>query len=254
MFPLRDENPTELRPYVTLLLIGINVVVWLTLQGGGRGGAFLDSLCSFGSIPGELTGSLPAGTTVRLGDHACPIGGLGWQTVITSMFMHGGWLHLVGNMWFLWVFGNNIEDSMGHVRFVFFYLITGVVAAAAHVLADPASPIPTVGASGAISGVMGAYLLLYPKVRVHTLFFFVVFFKVIPLSAWVLLVWWFVLQVAMGAGSLGASGGGIAFWAHIGGFLAGLLLVRLFERKTLVEAKLTGKQLTREEVRDLGWF
>jgi membrane associated rhomboid family serine protease len=254
MFPLRDENPTELRPYVTLLIIGINVVVWLALQGGGRGGAFLDSLCSFGSIPGELTGSLPAGTTVRLGDYACPIGGLGWQTVITSMFMHGGWLHLGGNMLFLWVFGNNIEDSMGHVRFVFFYLITGVVAAAAHVLAAPSSPIPTVGASGAISGVMGAYLLLYPRVRVHTLFFFVVFFKVIPLSAWFLLVWWFVLQVAMGVGSVGASGGGIAFWAHIGGFLAGLLMVRLFERKTLVEAKLTGKQLTREEVRDLGWF
>jgi membrane associated rhomboid family serine protease len=254
MFPLRDENPTELRPYVTLLIIAANVVVWLLVQGAGRGGVFLDSLCSYGSIPGELTGSLPSGTTVRLGSHSCAIGGLGWQTVITSMFMHGGWLHLIGNMWFLWVFGNNIEDSMGHVRFIFFYLITGVVAAAAHVFAGPSSPIPTVGASGAISGVMGAYLLLYPRVRVHTLFFFVIFIKVIPLSAWVLLVWWFVLQVVMGAGSMGAGGGGIAFWAHIGGFLAGLLLIRAFERKPLVEAKLAGKQLTREEVRDLGWF
>ena len=255
MFPLRDENPTALRPYVTLLFIAANVAVWLFVQRAGQGTVFLDSLCTYGSIPGELTGALPAGTRVNLGGFSCSIGGLSWQTVLTSMFMHGGWLHLIGNMWFLWVFGNNIEDSMGHARFVLFYLITGVLAAAAHILTDPSSPIPTVGASGAISGVMGAYLLLYPKVRVHTLFFFVIFVRVVPLQAWVLLAYWFVIQLAMGAGSLGVEGGGgVAFWAHIGGFVAGLLLIRPFERDTLVEAKLSGKQLTREEVRDLGWF
>jgi membrane associated rhomboid family serine protease len=254
MFPLRDENPTELRPYVTLLLIAANVAVWLLVQGAGGGRAFLDSLCAYGSIPGELTRTLPAGTRVNLGDYTCSIGGLSWQTLLTSMFMHGSWMHLIGNMWFLWVFGNNIEDSMGHTRFVLFYLITGVLAAAAHVVTDASSPIPTVGASGAISGVMGAYLLLYPKVRVHTLFFFVIFFRVVPLRAWVLLAYWFVIQLAMGAGSLGGGGGGVAFWAHIGGFVAGVLLIRPFERDTLVEAKLSGKQLTREEVRDLSWF
>jgi rhomboid family protein len=254
MFPLRDENPTALRPYVTLLFIAANVAVWLFVQNAGQGRVFLDSLCAYGSIPGELTGALSAGTRVDMGEFSCSIGGLGWQTVLTSMFMSGSWMHLIGNMWFLWVFGNNIEDSMGHARFVLFYLITGVLASGAHILSDPSSPIPTVGASGAISGVMGAYLLLYPKVRVHTLFFFVIFFRVIPLQAWVLLAYWFVIQLVMGAGSLGGGGGGVAFWAHIGGFVAGLLLIKPFERHTLVEARLSGKQLTREEVRDLGWF
>lgn len=255
MFPLRDDNPTELTPWVTVLFIGINAAVWLLVQGAGMDErVFVESLCRYGSIPGELTGALGPGDAARLGPYSCPVGGLRWETVLTSMFMHGGWGHLIGNMWFLWVFGNNIEDSMGHVRFVVFYLLTGAIASGAHVLTDPASPIPTVGASGAISGVMGAYLLLYPRVRVYTLFFFFIFIRVIPLPAWFMLVYWFVLQVAMGAGTLGSQGGGVAFWAHIGGFVAGVVLIKLFERSVLVDAKRSGRRLSREEVDRIGWF
>lgn len=254
MFPLRDENPTELRPFVTVALIAINLLVWITVQGMGQGQVFLDSLCTFGSIPGELTGALAPGAGVDLGGHACRTGGRTWSTVVTSMFMHGSWMHLIGNMWFLWVFGNNIEDSMGHVRFAVFYLLAGGLAAGAHVLTDPMSAIPIVGASGAISGVMGAYLVLYPRVRVHTLIFLLVFIRVVPLRAWVLLVYWFVIQLASGAAALGVTGGGVAFWAHVGGFVAGLVLIKPFARRALVAAKRAGKLLTPEEVRDLGWF
>ena len=140
-------------------------------------------------------------------------------------------------MWFLWVFGNNIEDSMGHLRFVAFYLLCGFAAAGAHLLSDPTSAVPTVGASGAISGVMGAYLLLYPRVRVQTLFFFVVYVTVIALPAWVLLIQWLVIQIISGFGTIGAEGGGVAFWAHVGGFVAGVIGIKLFERPRLVEAK-----------------
>jgi membrane associated rhomboid family serine protease len=254
MFPLRDENPTELTPYVTMAFIAINFVVWIVVQGMGTGQVFLDSVCAYGSIPGELTGSIPDGTHIDLGGVDCRVGGLGWQTVVTSMFMHGGWVHLVGNLWFLWVFGNNIEDSMGHGRFVVFYLLTGALAAGAHVVTNPSSAIPVVGASGAISGVMGAYLVLYPKVRVQTLIFLIVFFKVLPIPASAMLAYWFFLQLAYGVTSLELGGGGVAFWAHIGGFVAGVALIRPFERRRLVEAKLAGRQLSPEEVRDLGWF
>ena len=256
MFPLRDENPTELTPFITLLFIGANVLAWFTVQGMGQGEPFLASLCRFGSIPGEITGSIPAGTRVPLGPSAaCTVGGLRWETVLTSMFMHGSWMHLIGNMWFMWVFGNNIEDSMGHGRFVVFYLLTGALASAAHIVTDPGGAVPTVGASGAISGVMGAYLLLYPRVRVHTLFFFFIFIRVIPIPAWVMLGYWFLIQLWLGAGSLGqAQGGGVAFWAHVGGFVAGVLLIRVFDRQGLVDAKRAGRQLSREEVRELGWF
>jgi membrane associated rhomboid family serine protease len=252
MFPIRDENPTELIPFVTALFIGLNVAAWLLLQGAGTGGDFLYSLCRYGAIPGEITGAIPAGRDVAIGNYDCPVGGFTWETVLTSMFMHGGWMHLIGNMWFLWVFGNNIEDSMGHGRFVIFYLLTGAVASAAHILSAPGSAVPTVGASGAISGVMGAYMVLYPRVRVHTLLFFVIFIRVIPLPAWVLLGYWFVLQVLMGVGSQGAEGGGVAFWAHAGGFVAGLVLVKLFERRPLVQAKLARRGPSREEWRRIG--
>lgn len=253
MFPLRDENPTELTPLLTVAFIAANVAVWLLVQGGGTGAAFLGSLCSYGTIPAELTGRLQEGTWVRLGPYECRGGGLTWGTILTSMFLHGGWMHLLGNMWFLWVFGNNIEDSMGHLRFIAFYLLCGAVAAVAHVLSAPGSAVPTVGASGAISGVMGAYLVLYPRVRIHTLFFFFIFIKVIPLPAWIMLGYWFVLQLLLGA-SAPAAGGGVAFWAHVGGFVAGLLLVKLFEQERLVEAKRAKKRLTRDELRRVGWF
>ncbi|MDH3734816.1 MAG: rhomboid family intramembrane serine protease [Gemmatimonadota bacterium] len=254
MFPLRDENPTELTPFVTMAIIAANVIVWISVQAMGSGVAFVDSVCVYGAIPGELTGRLPVGQGVDLGGYTCTVGGLGWQTVLTSMFMHGGWMHLVGNMWFLWVFGNNIEDSMGHVRFVVFYLLTGGLASAAHIVADPSSAIPVVGASGAISGIMGAYLVLYPRVRIQTLFILIVFIRIIPVRAWVMLGYWFFIQIVSGAATLGIRGGGVAFWAHVGGFVAGLVLIKPFERRPLVEAKLAGRRLSREEVRDIGWF
>jgi membrane associated rhomboid family serine protease len=250
MFPLRDENPTELVPFITFLLIVLNVGVWLFVQGAGSGSLFIESLCEYGAIPGEITGAIPAGTDITLGPGAaCRTGGLGVGSLLTSMFMHGGWMHLIGNMWFLWVFGNNIEDSMGHVRYAIFYLLTGVLAAAAHILTDPAGAIPTVGASGAISGVMGAYIVLYPRVRVQTLIFLVIYIRVVPLPAWVLLAYWFFLQVVGGSAALGGGGGGgVAFWAHVGGFVAGVVFVKLFENRKLVAAKRAGRRLSREEM------
>jgi membrane associated rhomboid family serine protease len=154
------------------------------------------------------------------------------------MFLHGGWLHLLGNCLFFWVFGNNVEDSMGHVRFLVFYLLCGLAAAAAHVIVQPGSPVPTVGASGAISGVLGAYLVLYPKVRVRMLFFFIFFFRVISIPAWAVLLWWFGWQLISGLPQLmnvrPDVSSGVAVWAHIGGFVTGLILVKLFENPSLV--------------------
>jgi len=230
MFPLRDENPTDLTPYVTVAVIAANVAVWLLLQGGGAGEAFLQSLCRWGTIPGEITGELPAGEWVRLGPEArCRTGGATWSTVLTSMFMHGSWTHLIMNLWFLWVFGNNIEDAMGHAGYLIFYLVAGVLATGAHIFSTPGSGVPTVGASGAISGVMGAYVVLYPRVRVDVLFFFFIFIRVIPLPAWLMLGYWFLLQFVQGVAGTGMAGG-VAVWAHIGGFVAGLALVWLFRR------------------------
>jgi len=222
VFPLRDDNPTEGIAWVTLLVIAACAGVWVLLEGAGLDPVFLNqSVCAFGAIPAEVTGRLGA-------EGPCRLGGLTWQALFTSMFLHGGWLHLVGNMWFLWVFGNNIEDAMGAGRFVVFYLVAGTVAALAHVVTDPTSPVPMVGASGAISGVMGAYLVLYPRARVDTLFFFLFFFRIIPLPAWVILGYWFVIQLlSSGAGT----GSGVAYAAHVGGFLAGILLVPLFARR-----------------------
>ena len=249
MFPLRDENPTELVPFVTFFIILANVAVWLFVQGAGSGDMFLQSLCEYGAIPGEVTGQIPPGSSVDLGPGAtCRVGGLGAGSIISSMFMHGGWMHLIGNMWFLWVFGNNIEDSMGHVRYLVFYLLTGALAAAAHIAADPGRAIPTVGASGAISGIMGAYMVLYPKVRVQTLIFIIIYIRVIPLPAWALLAYWFFLQVVGGGASMSQGGGGVAFWAHVGGFVAGVVLVKLFEKRILVRAKRSGHVLTRDEM------
>ena len=164
-------------------------------------------------------------------------------TPITSMFLHGSWMHLLGNSLFLWVFGNNVEDSMGRIRFLLFYLICGLAAVGAHIFLNQASPIPTVGASGAISGVMGAYLVLYPKVRVNMLFIFIFIFRIIPLPAWVVLIWWFAIQVLTGLPELmqvdREVSGGVAVWAHVGGFVAGVLLVKPFENRALVAERNT---------------
>ncbi len=247
MFPLRDENPTELVPVVTIALIVLNVGVWVFVQSAGMGMRFLESLCAYGAIPGEITGALPLGDGVPLGPLTCLIGGLSGTTLVTSMFLHGGWMHLIGNMWFLWVFGNNIEDSMGHLRFIVFYLLTGLAAALAHLVTAWGSPVPVVGASGAISGVMGAYLVLYPRVKVDTLIVLVVFIQVVRLPAAAVLGLWFVLQLLQG--TLGSSyAGGVAIWAHVGGFAAGAALIHLLARPKLVQAKRAHVRLSPEEL------
>jgi membrane associated rhomboid family serine protease len=150
------------------------------------------------------------------------------------MFMHGGWFHIVGNMWFLWIFGNNVEDAMGSVRFVFFYVVCGAAAAALQVFADPSSAIPMVGASGAIGGVMGAYVVLYPRVRVHMLIFLGFIVTTIAVPAILMLGYWILVQFIQGVGSVGGQGGGVAFWAHVGGFVAGAALIFLFRNPELL--------------------
>jgi membrane associated rhomboid family serine protease len=238
MFPYKDENPTYLTPMVTLAVIAVNVAVWLLVQGAGTLPALPQSVCELGLIPGELLGRVPPGQSVPVGPGvACVISGQpSWITPLSSMFLHGGWFHLLGNMWFLWVFGNNIEDAMGHVRFTVFYLVCGVLAAAAQVLADPSSPVPMVGASGAISGVMGAYLVLYPRVRVHTLVFLGFFITRWTLPAYVMLLYWALIQILGTLPSLAGMevGGGVAFMAHLGGFAAGVVLIKLFARPEFV--------------------
>jgi membrane associated rhomboid family serine protease len=171
MFPYHDENQTQRTPYVTLVLIAINVAAWLLVQGAGAELPLARSVCELGLIPGELTASLSPGTRFPMGEGLVCLTDPGRQVenVVASMFLHGSWMHLLGNTWFLWLFGNNIEDSMTRPRFLAFYLLAGLAAALAQVFADPASPVPMVGASGAISGVMGAYLVLFPRVRVFTL-------------------------------------------------------------------------------------
>jgi membrane associated rhomboid family serine protease len=231
MIPYHDENATQRTAFVALALIGANVLTWLLVQGAGSPLALARSVCELGLIPGELTGRLPPGTAFPIGEGLVCLTDPGRQVmnVFTSMFLHGSWMHLIGNMWFLWIFGNNIEDSMGHVRFIVFYLVCGVGAALLQVVVSPASPIPMVGASGAISGVMGAYLILYPRVRVWTFVPIGFFFTSIPLPAWTMLLYWMAIQFVGGlVGMLGEERGGVAFWAHIGGFVAGAVLVKVF--------------------------
>ena len=220
MFPIRDENPTELMPLGTLLLIGITAAVWGLVQGGGLSLDVLgESICRYGVIPAEVTGR--GGGS---GESPCALGDLTWQAVVTSIFLHGGWMHVVGNMWFLWIFGNNVEDALGHARFMGFYIVAGCLAAAAQIVAAPGAVVPMVGASGAVSGVMGAYLVLYPRARVDTLFFFFLFVRVIPLPAWMMLGYWMLLQLVASTFSPPGTEGGVAYMAHIGGFVAGLAL------------------------------
>jgi membrane associated rhomboid family serine protease len=237
VIPYRDENATIRTPIVTLAIIALNALVWIAVQGAGSGYALAVSVCNFGLIPGELTLQATPGSGFPVGHGlACLVDpGRAPLHILTSMFLHGGWMHIIGNMWFLWLFGNNVEDSMGRGRFVAFYLLSGLGAAAAQVFSDPASVYPMVGASGAISGVMGAYLVLYPRVRVFTLVPIGFFVTSIALPAWVMIGYWSVLQVLGGLlGSVGGDAGGVAFWAHVGGLGTGVLLIKLFARSDLV--------------------
>ena len=232
MFPYHDENETQRPAYVTMVLVAINVAVWILIQGAGSSMALATSVCNLGLIPGELTGALAPGAGFPMGDGVVCLTDPGRQpiNVLTSMFLHGSWMHLLGNMWFLWLFGNNVEDSMSRGRFVAFYLLCGLAAALAQVVVEPASAIPMVGASGAISGVMGAYLVLFPRVRVFTLVPLGFILTTIALPAWAMLIYWAVIQIFGGFARMGDEGGGVAFWAHVGGFVAGVVLVKIFER------------------------
>jgi membrane associated rhomboid family serine protease len=236
VFPIRDDNPHVLTPVVTYGLVAANVLAWVGLQGLGAEGALAKSVCELGLIPAELLGHADAGTRVPLGPRAVCVltGEPNLITPLSSMFLHGGWLHLLGNMWFLWIFGNNVEDSMGHLRFLVFYLLCGFAADAFQVISQPTSTIPVVGASGAIGGVMGAYVVLYPKVHVHMLVFLGFFVTRIVVPAFFMLGYWFLLQLLGGAASLGREGGGVAFWAHVGGFVAGAVAIFAFRNPRLV--------------------
>ena len=245
MIPLSDDNPTLRTPIMTYVLLGATIATWLLVQGGGFNTiALATSVCNLGLVPAELTHGRPVGFAVPIGaGMSCVVDNepINLATPVLSMFLHGSWGHLLGNAAYFWVFGNNVEDSMGRVRFLIFYIVCGLAAAATHVLVDPTSPVPTVGASGAISGLLGAYLLLYPRVRVKYLFIFIIFFKVIPLPAWAALLFWFGVQVLTGLPQLNQVNpeisGGVAVWAHVGGFVAGLVLVKLFENRELVRRR-----------------
>lgn len=205
MFPIRDHNPSGRVPYVTYTIIAINILAFLSYVSViDEPRQFSRILSDFALVPREV------------------MAGHELYTVFTSMFMHAGWMHLAGNLLFLWIFGDNMEEEFGHFGFLIFYLACGVTADVVHVLAAPNSAVPLVGASGAIAGVLGGYLLMFPKAKVDILLIIIIYFRVFSLSAWIVLAVWFGIQVFQGLGSA-ADGGGVAYWAHAGGFVAGLL-------------------------------
>lgn len=205
MFPIRDHNPSGRTPYVTFALIAINILVFLgyftQLSEWQLNGFFM----TWGLVPARF------------------LSGQGLETLVTSMFLHGGWMHLGGNMLFLWIFGDNLEEEMGPFGFLLFYLACGAAAGLAQVLPDPGSQVPMVGASGAIAGVMGGYLLLFPRAKVDVLFIFVIFFRIFAIPAWIVLGIWLAIQIFSGVATP-SDAGGVAYWAHVGGFAAGLVL------------------------------
>lgn len=207
MFPIRDHNPSGRVPYVTYALILVNIGIffsyWLTIPNEPRLAMFY---VEWGLVPQQVTS------------------GAGLHGLITSMFLHGGFMHLAGNMLFLWIFGDNLEDVLGHVKYLGFYLLSGLAASTAQIGADPGSYVPMIGASGAIAGVMGGYLLLFPRAKVDVLIIFVIFFRIFPIPAWIMLGLWFAMQLVSGFSTPG-DGGGVAYWAHAGGFIAGLVLM-----------------------------
>lgn len=217
MIPLRDDRPTHAFALVTVAIIILNALVFwheLSLDNSKRVESFF---ATFALTPAYLTRAPSADT---------------YLTIFTSMFLHGGWLHIIGNMWYLWIFGNNVEDSVGHFRFIVFYLLCGIAAAAAQVAISPDSTVPMIGASGAISGVLGGYLLLFPRARVLVLFPIWIFWRVFYVPAMLMLVLWFGMQLLSGLAVLRVDvNGGVAFWAHVGGFVAGMLLIPIFKKR-----------------------
>jgi membrane associated rhomboid family serine protease len=241
VFPLKDNIPTRRPPVVTVALIVANVVVYfLSIRHGGSilGGPDTQTVVHYGTIPYELTHpGKECEIAPQVGQILCegrdPVRVFAtpptWFTVLSSMFMHGGLLHIGGNMLFLWVFGNNVEDAMGRAKFVVFYLLGGLAATALQTAVDPSTTVPSIGASGAVAAVLGGYLLLYPRARVLTLVFIVVFFTFIQIPAMFFLVIWFAQQLLFGYLNYvdpTGGGGGVAYFAHIGGFVFGLLAVR----------------------------
>jgi membrane associated rhomboid family serine protease len=236
LIPLKDDIPTRRFPIVTVVLIAINVIVYFVFEQGlwDLGDVGNERVIEYGAIPLEITNpgteciGVPNG--IECGpDSAVPDQAPFWVTTVTSMFLHGSLLHLGGNMLFLWIFGNNIEDSMNRLVFVVFYLLGGFAALGLQVAMDTNSAIPTVGASGAIAAVLGAYALLYPRARVVTLVFFIIIFTIVTLPALLVLGLWFLLQLLPAfSAPVSGSGGGVAYFAHIGGFLFGLLAIKLF--------------------------
>ncbi len=216
MFPLRDNIPSRSRPFVTVLLIAANFYFFfqeLLLSDA----ALTNFIHTWGLVPASFLAGVardPLDFTVYL-------------PLFTDLFLHGGWLHILGNMWYLWIFGDNVEDSLGKVRFIYFYLFCGLIANAAQIIADPASTVPTVGASGAISGVLGAYLMLFPRARVATLIPLFPIFPIIQIPVLLFLPLWFLIQLQQGAAALFTHGSDVAWWAHIGGFAAGFALARI---------------------------
>jgi len=218
MIPIRDDTPRTTTPYVTYFLVGLNILIFafeVMLDPRSRAGF----IATFGVVPVHVLGLMRT--------HPA----LAFMPVLTSMFLHASWLHVIFNMWALWIFGDNIEDHLGHFRYLLFYLLAGFAASALHIFFNADSGVPSVGASGAIAGVMGAYFLLYPSARVLTLIpFFFLYFTWLP--AWLVLGYWFVVQFLSGAATSitysHQTGGGVAFWAHVGGFVAGLALIKIF--------------------------
>ena len=217
MFPLRDSEASQTTPFVTIALIAVNLLAFfyeLSLDDF----SLHYFLSHWGTVPRELS----------------------YSSLITSMFLHGGWMHVLGNMWFLWIFGDNIEDILGHGQYIVFYLLCGIAGGLLHVLFNPGSNLPAIGASGAISGVMGAYLVSFPRSRIHTLIFFVVFMTTVEVPAIFMIGFWFAIQLFSGVGhfaSADAQQGGTAWFAHVGGFVAGVLLIKLMPTRPRLQIR-----------------